>query len=183
MKNTFNWTQASLLLLLLLACLIVAGAQQGRPYKVSEEQVKILLQRLEERSDGFRDIVDIVLEVSRLDGTPREDRLDLLVAELERSVDDLEKRFNKNTSTKADVQRVLRAAERIDKPLTRALTDQSLHPDASLRERAQKQWALLRSGLSNLADFYNIEWKAATAPGSVERERNPQPAPARQQRR
>jgi len=72
MKKIFNGTHmAPVLLLLLLACVVDSVAQQNRPYKVSEEQVRDLLQRLEERADAFRSIVDIVLEVSRLDGTPR----------------------------------------------------------------------------------------------------------------
>lgn len=161
MKKIFNGTHTALLLLLLAVCLVAAAAQQGRPYKVSEEQVKNLLQRLEERADGFRSLVDIVLEVSRLDGTSREDRLDLLVEEFERAVDTLQERFNKQASTTADVERVLRAAERVNTPLTRTLADPNLHPDPSLRERAQTEWELLNASLNNLADFYNIQWKWA----------------------
>lgn len=166
MKNIFKSTHAtSLLLLLLLAWPVIAAAQRDRPYKVSEEQVRDLLQRLEERADGFRSIVDIVLEVSRLDGTPREERLDLLAQEFERAVDALQERFDKRASTRSDVQRVLRTADRVNAPLIRALADQTLHPDASLRETAQSEWALVKSSLTNLADFYNIEWKWAGVPG------------------
>lgn len=98
MKKVFNGLQTALLLLLLIGCVDVAVAQQAPPYKVSEEEVRNLLQRLEERADGFRSLMDIVLEVSRLDGTSREDRLDLLVAPFERAVDGLEERFNKGAS-------------------------------------------------------------------------------------
>lgn len=162
MKKIFIGPPSALLTLLLLAAWpIMAVAQQPRPYKVSEEQVRNLLTSLEERSDGFRSIVDVVLEVSRLDGTPREERLDLLAEEFERAVDALEESFDKDASTAADVERVLRAAERVNIPLTRALADQTLHPDASLRERAQNEWVLLKSTLKNLADFYNIQWKWA----------------------
>lgn len=175
MKKLFNNIQRALLLILVLAC-VIAAAQQGRPYKVSEEQVRDLLQRLEERADGFRSVVDIVLEVSRLDGTPREDRLDLLVEEFERAVDALEEGFNKGASTKAGVERVLRSAERIDAPLTRGLADKSLHPDPSLRERAQTQWSLLKSSLSNLADFYNIQWKLAAGAARLDGEEKPRPS-------
>ena len=83
----------------------------------------------------------------------------MMVEEFERGVDAFQERFNKHISTKADVERLLRVAERIDAPLRRALTDQTLHPDPSLRERALNEWALLKSSLSNLADFYNIKWK------------------------
>ncbi|HKY28390.1 MAG TPA: hypothetical protein VJM12_10675 [Pyrinomonadaceae bacterium] len=165
MKKILSGTHEVLLILLVLSvCLAVAGAQQSRPYKVSEEQVADLLQRLEERADGFRSVVGIVLEVSRLDDTPREDRLDVMVEELERAVDALEERFDKRVSTTADAEHVLRAAQRVNIPLTRALADQSLHPDPSLRERTQTQWALLKSSLSNLADFYNIRWQWAATP-------------------
>jgi len=151
---------ALLLITLLLACVVVTTkAQEGRPYRVSEEQVRNLLQRLEERADAFRSIVDFVFEVSRLDGTKRENRLDLLVEEFERASDALEQRFDKHAATTADVERVLHAAERINTPLTRALADQTLHPDPSLRERAQTEWELIKASLNNLADFYNIEWK------------------------
>lgn len=167
MKNIFKSTHTPLLLLL-LAGLVIAAGQQDRPYKVSEEQVRNHLQRLEERADAFRSVVDIVFEVSRLDGTPREERLDLLAEEFERAVDALEERFNKRASTRADVERVLRTAERVNGPLIRALADRSLHPDASLRERAQNEWTLIKSSLSNLADFYNIEWKWASGPSRVD---------------
>ena len=162
MKKIFNGPHFALvialfLIMLLVACVVVtARAQQGRPYKVSEEQVRTLLHRLEERADAFRSIVDIVLEVSRLDGTQREDRLDRLVEDFERASDDLQQRFDKHAATTADVERVLRAAERVDSPLTRALADQTLHPDPSLRERAHIEWELIKSSLNNLADFYNI---------------------------
>lgn len=162
-STVLRGTHTALLVLLLAGPLVPAAAQQGRPYKVSEEQVRNLLQRLEERADAFRSVVDIVLEVSRLEGTPREDRLDLLVEEFEREVDTFEERFNKHISTKADVERLLRVAERVNAPLTRALADQSLHPDPSLRERAQSEWTLLKSSLSNLADFYNIQWRWPSA--------------------
>jgi ribosomal protein L16 Arg81 hydroxylase len=146
--------------LLLIACLaVVTVAQTSTPYKVSAEQVRELLHRLDEHAESYRSLVDILLEVSRLDGTPREERLDLLVQEFEREVDGLEARFNTGATTVADVERVLRAAGRVDAPLTRALSDQSLSPDASLRERAQTEWALLKSSLKNLADFYNIKWE------------------------
>jgi hypothetical protein len=179
MKKIFNGTYTTLLMLLLLllmaSCLVIVPAQQNRPYKVSEEQVRDLLQRLEERADGFRSIVDIVLEVSRLDGTRREDRLDVLVEEFERAVDTLEERFNKHVSTTADVERVLRAAESVDIPVTRALAEESLHPDPSLRERAKTEWALVKSSLANLADFYNIQWKWASAAARGVGEENPRP--------
>ncbi len=182
MKKIFNGTHTRLLVILLLlpTCLIIAVAQQDRPYKVSEEQVRNLLERLEERADAFRSVVDIVLEVSRLDGTQREDRLDLLVEEFECGVDAFEKRFIKRISTKADVERLLRDAERINAPLTRALADQKLHPDASLRERALREWALLKSGLSNLADFYNVQWRQPNA-DRVDGEESSRLTPARQE--
>ncbi len=143
---------------------VVTVAQKSNSYKVSPEQVGELLHRLDEHAESYRSLVDILLEVSRLDGTPREKRLDLLVEEFEREVDALEERFNKNASTDTDVERVLRAAARVDAPLTRALSDQSLSPDASLRERARTEWALLKSSLNNLADFYEIKWEWGEPP-------------------
>jgi hypothetical protein len=125
-------------LLLFICVSVVAVAQRSSPYKVSEEQVRELLRQLEDRADSYRSLVDIVLEVSRLDGTPREERLDLLVAEFEREVDAFKERFSKDASTATDVERVLRAAVRVDGPLMRAIADQSLHPDASLRERGRR---------------------------------------------
>lgn len=152
--------------LLLITCLgMVTVAQKNKPYTVSREQVGELLHRLDEHAESYRSLVDILLEVSRLDGTPREERLDLLVADFEREVDGLEARFNKGTSTTRDVERVLQSAERLDGPLTRALSDQRLSPDPSLRERAQTEWALLKSTLKNLADFYKINWEQRGSPG------------------
>ena len=150
-----------------MACLgvVTVAQQQSKPYTVSAEQVGELLHRLDEHAESYRSLVDILLEISRLDGTPREERLDQLVAEFEREVDGLEARFNKGASTTADVERVLQAAVRLEGPLTRALSDKGLSPDPSLRERAQTEWALLKSGLKNLADFYNIKWEQRDSPG------------------
>ncbi len=156
MKNLFTRLAAGLLLCTFLG--VVTVSQQSKPYTVSAEQVGDLLRRLDEHAESYRSLIDIVLEVSRLDGTPREERLDLLVAEFERDVDALEARFNEGTSTTEDVERVLQSAVRLEGPLTRALSDKSLSPDESLRERAQTEWALLKSSLKNLADFYRIKW-------------------------
>ena len=88
--------------------------------------------------NSFHSVVDIALEVSRLDRTPRDDRFDVLVEEFERAVDALEERFDKRISTMADAERVLRAAQLVNAPLTRALADQSLlriHRGATERKR------------------------------------------------
>ena len=68
MKRIFNGTHTALLILLLLVVPVTAVAQRDRPYTVSEEQVRSLLQRLEKRADAFRSVVDIVLEVVGLTG-------------------------------------------------------------------------------------------------------------------
>ena len=63
----------AIMAVVLLAGLVTAEAQ--RPYRLSEDQMKNLLERIEKGADSFRDSLKDALGQSRYDDTRAEDNI------------------------------------------------------------------------------------------------------------
>jgi DNA repair exonuclease SbcCD ATPase subunit len=140
----------AILAVISLACLS-AAAQTGRPYRLTEQQIKNLLDRIEKGADRFRGSLKDALSDSRFDDTRSEDRINDFVKEFESATDRLEERFDDDRSATGAVEEVLRRAASIDSFMIRH----------SLSSRAQTDWASLRSNLDELARAYNVAWSWA----------------------
>lgn len=121
----------------------------NRPYRISEEQLKNLLERIEKGADSFRDSLDDALDDSRFDDRRAEDEINRFVKEFEVATDRLEDRFGKNQTSAGDAEEVLRRAASIDNFMRRF----------SLSSRAQSDWANLRRNLDELAVAYGVVWR------------------------
>ncbi len=119
-----------------------------RPYRMSEDELKSLLHRIEKGADSFRGSLDKALDKSPIDGTKREDNINDFMKAFARSADHLKGRFNDNRSAAADVQEVLERAVVIDRFMAHH----------TLTTRAQEDWASLRRQLDELAAAYNVTW-------------------------
>ena len=129
--------------------LSAAGQVVGQPYRISDREVSRLLDRIKNKTSGFRQSLKNALNKSRIDRTRREDDINAFVKAFEEDTKRLDDHFDHHKSTVADVDSVLQRAARID-------TFMTLHP---LDQRTQAAWATLRSDLEQLASAYNISWR------------------------
>jgi DNA repair exonuclease SbcCD ATPase subunit len=118
------------------------------PYRISDEQLKNLLGRIEKGADRFRDSLKDALSRSRLDDTRAEDNINQFVKDFEEATDRLEGRFDSKQSADSDAEEVLRRAARIDNFMTRN----------RLTPRALDDWMQLRRNLDELATAYGVSW-------------------------
>ncbi|HZI19221.1 MAG TPA: hypothetical protein VEY09_11545 [Pyrinomonadaceae bacterium] len=118
------------------------------PYRVSDQQVEIVLRRIETRADSFRTSIDRALDRGRWDGTRAEDNINMFVQNFAQATEQLRDRFNGRRSVASDVENVLRQATYIDDFVRRN----------RLNMRAQNDWNMLRADLNQLATFYNVAW-------------------------
>ena len=139
----------SVALVLALAGLSMTAEAQRRPYRGTDQQVRQLIRRIENRTDTFRSTVAATLDRSRIDGTQREDNINQLVADFESATNILRDRFNSRQSVSADVQNVLNQAALIDTFMRRN----------RLGVRAEQNWASLRLDLNELASTYGVAWQ------------------------
>lgn len=145
MKRQIKYTIIGLMLAVLAGSGMLATAQQ-RPYRVTDRQVETLLNRIETRSDNFRQSLNYALDRSRLDNTQREDFLNRYVADYERATDQLQDEFRNRRATTANVQEVLNRAAYLD----------SFMRAHGLHATAERNWNLLRTDLNTLARNYNV---------------------------
>jgi hypothetical protein len=143
-------------LALALACpAALAQAQGQRPYRANDRQVQRTLDRIEQRTDTFRQSLDAALDNSRIDNTAREERINDFVRDFEQATDQLRARFNDRRAVSGDVQEVLNRAARIENFMRRRQLD----------SRAEREWNMLRADLDLLAQYYNVAWNWNTRPG------------------
>src|SRR5205085_4087771 len=150
----------------IFALMFLAGfanvALAQRPYRLSEGDLKGLINRLERDSDQFRKSLDSSLDRSRLDGSRAEDRINDFVKDFEVSTDRLKDRFDDNQSASATVQEVLERGAAIDRFIA----------NHRVTGRAYDDWMRVRTDLDELASAYTVSWtwpvvEVTVAPGAV----------------
>lgn len=136
----------------ILAVMLLAGlatvAQAQRPYRLSENEVRRLIDRIEQNTDSFRASLDSALDRSRLDESRAEDRINDFVKDFEAATDRLKERFDDDRSAGATVQEVLDRGARIDRFMVRH----------QFRGRVNDDWMQLRANLDELASAYTVAW-------------------------
>ena len=157
--RTVNKKYTILSLAIMMLTLGISASAQIRAYRVTDREVQTLIDRIETRSNSFRNAVDRTLDRSTIDGTNREDSLNALIANYETATDRLRDNFRARRSTVADAQDVLNRAARVDQFVR----------NNRLGSRAESDWNLLRTDLDTLAGYYRIQsnWNATMpTPGS-----------------
>jgi hypothetical protein len=134
--------------LLLLGNMSLALSQDA-PFRISDKQVKKVLEQLKKDTGKFRKSLDSSLDKSRLDGTNREDDINGFLKDYEKATDRLYDRFKDNKSVSADVEAVLDGAAQIDRFMGRR----------SPGQRAERDWEPVRQDLRRLAEAYNVTWR------------------------
>ena len=145
-------------LMLALAGLMMTTQAQIITSRTSNQQVRQLVRRIENKTDRFRTSLTAALGGSRIDGTRREERIADLTREFETAVDQLNTRLYNRTRTTADVQNVLDLAARINNFMSRQ--------GQNLNVQAQSDWTSLRLDLDELARIHGVatRWDNATSP-------------------
>lgn len=140
----------SKLLLTVVMTILIAGTQSlaQNPYRMTKNEVKNLLDRIEQGADRFRGSLDAALDRSTLNGTKTEDEINNYLKGFEKATDHLESRFGEDHSAATDVEAVLQRAAEIDRFMT----------THNLDARAQEDWVNVRGLLDNLATAYNVVW-------------------------
>jgi hypothetical protein len=121
---------------------------QLRPYRVTDNQVRNLLTRIESNTDIFRNRLNNALDTSAINGSRREDEIVQYVGEFEQATDRLSSQFNARNVNQTDVEEVLRRASTID----------SFMRSRRLTTTVQNQWNMLRTDLTTLAGYYRVAW-------------------------
>ena len=134
--------------LVLLGSFLVAVRAQV-PYRLTDKEVKRLMEQLKKDTGKFRKSVDSSLDRSRLNGTNREDDVNAFMKNYEKATERLYDHFKDHKSVSADVEAVLDGAAEIDEFMTRRAAS----------GRAERDWAAVRQDLRQLADAYNVTWR------------------------
>ncbi len=127
---------------------------QTRPYRVSDRQVQNLLNRIEIKTNTYKDALDRALDQSRLNSTNREDNINEFVSDFETATDMLKENFDDRKSVSNDVQEVLNRAAFIDRFMN----------NNRLNAVTQRNWRNLRTDLSTLAGYYSVSFDLNTQP-------------------
>ncbi len=132
---------------------------QIRPYRVSDSNIKVLLTRIESRTDTYKRRVDSALDRSRYNNTDTEDNLMAYITEFEDATDQLKQRFDAKRSVSSDVTNVLNRATFINRFMVRN----------KLTPRSEQSWRLIKQDLNTLARYYSVsfDWNAAVSSGGT----------------
>lgn len=147
MRRHLTSTVLSILSLLLIA---VMAQAQTRTYRGTNQSVRRLITRIENRSAIFSNSLQDWTNRNPNDtySNAAGQDVDLFVRDFDESVRSLRQRFDARRATASDVQDVLNRASRIEVFLNRHSVD----------ARTRNQWSLLRGDLNQLANAYNVSW-------------------------
>jgi len=130
-----------------------AGAGQQRPYRLSDQQLQDLVNRIDTHKNAFHGSFQQAMDRSPINGSPDRNQIDRSLKDFEQAADLLRDRVNDRQSGTADVENVLRRASSID----------SLMMRSQLNTPAQSDWQALRLDMNDLARAYGITWSWSAA--------------------
>ena len=151
-KNLFNLLVSLAAVLMILSVADVSNAQRRRESRGrgrTKAQVKVIINRVEDKVDKFTKHYDKSLDRSNLDGTKREDDLNRRAKDLEGATDELSREFDRRDAwieNKDEVRKCLNIATDID----RNIRNRKYGADT------ESLWAQVRYELNTLADVYNL---------------------------
>lgn len=126
---------------------VSVDAQIRRP-TATNQQIQILLNRIETQTDTFKSSMNTAMDRTVLNSTNAEDRINDFIAEFERATDALRTGFDARRDVSSEVSEVLNRAAFINRFMTRN----------RMNTRTQTQWANLRTDLDTLASYYRVSW-------------------------
>ena len=132
-------------LVLALTSVVIADAQtRARAYRVTDNQVQTLLNRIETRTDTYKGALNPTLN----NNSNRDNSIFEYITDFETAMDSLKQKFDSRSSAAADVENVLGRANYIQDFMTRN----------RLTVASQNQWRNITFDLTTLAGYYNVRW-------------------------
>ena len=114
----------------------------------NEAQLRALIQRIENKTDTYKNRMGNALDRSAYNGRPEEREIKDYISEFENATNRLRDRFNNRQSTGADATEVLNRGLYIDRFMSRN----------TFTRPAESQWVTLRNDLNTLASVYRVSW-------------------------
>ena len=143
-KNTKTGYLSALLIMLILMSNAVLAQ---RPVRPTDRQVEVLLTRIENRADNFRNSISRALNDSRYNGTAREDEVIRLVSDFKSSTGQLRDQFRNQNQASSEVRNVLEQGRAINNFIE------------NNRFTNDRNWIALKTDLSTLARYYDVPWQ------------------------
>jgi hypothetical protein len=143
-RTTYSLTLTALVALSGLFTMVRAQ----HPYRANHEQVKKLIEHIEQGTDTFRTSLKHALDQSRFDDTRAEDNINQFIKEFEQASNRLKERFSDNNTAVVAAEEVLRRGTVIDKFMKRHWLSQGV----------QREWRNLYRNLNELARAYHVGW-------------------------
>ena len=132
----------SVFTLFALAVVGVSAQAQGRSDRVTDRQVSVILQRLEQSSNRFRRSLNTALINDRIDETRPQNDINSFEPAFASAIDQFSDRFTRRLAVAADVQNILQTASLVNGFMTRT----------RLNAQVQNHWASVRTDLNALAN-------------------------------
>jgi hypothetical protein len=150
--------------LVLLSTVGVSAQSPRQTERTTDRQVSVILERLEQSTNKFRDSLNLALVQGHLDETRPQNDINSFEPGFETAIDQFRDRFNRRLALGPDVENVLQEASLVNGFMTRN----------RLNKQAQNDWASVRNDLNALAKAYDIgwQWNRQTAP-PVDSKRSP----------
>jgi hypothetical protein len=134
----------------IVAMIIFATAStSAQGVRGTTSQIRGLLTSIETKTDTFRRAMDNAIDRTRLDNTPREDRIMDLIGDFETATDALRTRFDSRLTVDNEAAEVLNRASLINQFMSRN----------ALNRNVQNQWTSIRTDLNTLAVYYRVSWR------------------------
>lgn len=130
-----------------------AMASEQRPYRLSDQQLKDLVNRIDTHRDAFQASFDRAIDRSPIANSLESDQIDTSMKYFKQATDLLHDRVNDRQSGMADAENVLRRASVID----------GFMMSNPLETAVQSGWRVLRADLNDLAHAYAVTWDWSAA--------------------
>ena len=135
----------------------MATAGQQRPYRVSDQQLKDLVNRIDSHEQAFRSSFERAIDRSPIKNSPTADQAGRSIKDFNEAADQLCDRVNDGQSVTSDAENLLRRASAIDSLMTRT----------QFEAPAQRDWQALRLDMNDLTRAYGIGWNWSAASQTV----------------
>jgi hypothetical protein len=151
MKNNLSKLFVGLAAFLMIAAMADTNYAQRRTRSAvySAQQVEVLLERIEERTDKFSNQLNKSLDRSRLNSTRTEDNITRRVTALENAADEIRREYDHRDTrgeTARNARKVLNAATVVDR----------LMRSRNYGRLTESMWVAVRSDINTLARIYRL---------------------------
>jgi DNA-binding TFAR19-related protein (PDSD5 family) len=135
----------------------LATAGQQRPHRVSDQQLKDLVNRIDTHEQAFRSSFKRAIDRSPIKNSQAADQAGRSMKDFNEAADQLRDRVNDGQSVTSDTENLLRRASAIDSLMTRT----------QFEAPAQRDWQALRLDMNDLTRAYGIAWNWSAASQTV----------------